>query len=63
MFLLALASTGRFKKNVHCFLIKGHSFKTCDQDFATEKSKIRKEDMIYTHKEYITLIEKSSSYL
>ncbi|KAL4132331.1 hypothetical protein QTP88_009502 [Uroleucon formosanum] len=60
-FLMALASSKRLKKIEHIFPIRGHSFNVCDRDFATVKRKIRKQDRIYTHDDYIELIQQSSN--
>lgn len=60
-FLMALVASNRFKKIIHYFPIRGHSFNDCDRDFATVKRKIKKTDRIYTHDDYIDLIKNSSN--
>lgn len=60
-FLLALASSGKFRKIFHYFPIRGHSFLPCDRDFGVVKRRIRKQDRVYLPEEYYELIEKSSA--
>ena len=59
-FLLALASSQKFRKIFHYFPIRGHSFLPCDRDFGVAKRLIRKHDRIFLPEEYYDLIEKSS---
>lgn len=54
-----LADVSKKKKIERIFPIRGHSFKAWD--FVTVKRKIRRQDRIYTHDNYIEIIQKSSS--
>lgn len=58
--LFATASSGRFDQIFHYFLIRGHSFLPCDQNFRTAKRLIRKYDIVYTSDEYYKLISKAN---
>ncbi|KAJ4440798.1 hypothetical protein ANN_10644 [Periplaneta americana] len=60
-FLLTLAATGRFRKIVQYYPVRGHSFLPCDRDFGVIKRKLRREDRVYVPIEYTKLIAESSA--
>lgn len=55
-FFCMLAETGRFSVIHHYFPKRGHSFLSCDRDFAIIKRILKKADRIYSLREYIILI-------
>lgn len=54
-FFCALAET-RFSVIQHFLPIRGHSFLSCDRDFAVVKGVIKRYDRVYSVKEYMRLI-------
>lgn len=58
-FCMALVEDKIFRRIVHRFPIRGHSFLACDRDFGVFKKHIKKCDRIYTPKEYCTIIANS----
>lgn len=58
-FLLALSASRNIKIRMY-FPQRGHSFNDCDRDFATVKRKIRREDRLFTHQQYVDLIYSST---
>lgn len=59
-FLMNLCDRGQFKKIIHYFPLRGHSFLPCDRDFGSIKRILRRTDRIYTPQEYADLIVKAS---
>nr|CAI5850995.1 unnamed protein product [Callosobruchus analis] len=55
-FLMTLTATKRFKKIVHYFPLRGHSFLPCDRDFGSIKRVIRRADRIYLPEDYEQMI-------
>nr|CAI5821873.1 unnamed protein product [Callosobruchus analis] len=49
-------ATKRFKKIVHYFPFRGHSFLPCDRDFGSIKRVIRRADRIYLPEDYEQMI-------
>lgn len=59
-FLMALSAQKNMMIHIY-FPVRGHSFNDCDRNFSVVKRKIRREDRVFTHQQYIELIVKSSN--
>lgn len=57
----ALVSLKLFQSVEQYYPVRGHSFLPCDRDFAVLKRKIKRQDRIFTIKEYAELILASST--
>nr|CAH7745942.1 unnamed protein product [Callosobruchus chinensis] len=55
-FLKTLTTIKNFKKIVHHFPIRGHSFLPCDRDFGSDKRVVTRNDHIYLPEEYQQMI-------
>lgn len=58
-FLLSLSASRKFQVFLY-FPQRGHSYNDCDRDFATVKRKIKREDRLFTHQQYVNLILSST---
>lgn len=59
-FLMSLSVSLDLKIKIY-FPQRGHSFNDCDRDFATVKRKIKREDRLFTHQQYVDLILSSTT--
>lgn len=59
-FLMALSVQRNMMIHLY-FPVRGHSFNDCDRNFSVVKRKIRREDRVFTHQQYIDLIVQSSN--
>lgn len=60
-FLMTLVSTGRFKKVIQYYPVRGHSFLPCDRNFGVIKRHIKKCDRVYSPEEYAKMVVEASS--
>lgn len=56
----SLTDMGRFKTVNQYFPIRGHSFLPCDRDFGVVKRALKKNDTVYTIKQYTELFVSAS---
>ena len=59
-FLMALSVQKNMMIHIY-FPVRGHSFNDCDRNFSVVKRKIRREDRVFTHQQYVNLILQSSN--